>query len=185
MGATSEMYPSPWREIEDARFLDWPTYQGEPELCDVALRVIEAHGIVSEDVVVGSSLGGMVALEIAHLVGCERIVLIGSAQRACEINGPLRAAAPFAELAPLRLTQLLAGVCSGRVGGMFRDADPAFIRSMLRALGHWQARKGCPGHPRESTVRETWSFPVRPTQRESKAQATSWPTPIRSPARMP
>ncbi len=138
MGATSEMYPPPWNELENAVFVDWPAYRGESSMEEVATRVIEAEGISAGDVVIGSSLGGMVALEIAQQLDLLHVVLLGSAVSAAEVNVFLRLAAPLAPLTPLGLSQVLGGVSSGHIGKMFQKADPAFVVAMSLAVAKWQ-----------------------------------------------
>jgi len=138
MGADSSMYRGPWRELDWVRFLDWPAYYGETTLAEVAQRVIDENGIQPGDGVGGSSLGGMVAVEVARLVPVSSVVLIGSAMTRAEIHPLLTMAAPLVTLTPLRLAQILAGKSvEGPVGDAFARADPRFVRAMCRALAHW------------------------------------------------
>ena len=68
MGATAAMYNGLKHKIGfPIDFLNWPPYRGEKTYADVARRIIAEHAITGNDVVGGSSLGGMVALEIAQL----------------------------------------------------------------------------------------------------------------------
>ena len=90
MGASSAMYGEEWREIENAVFVDWPEYAGEVRLEAVALRLIEQYRMCAEDVIVGTSLGGMVGCEIARLLKMERVFLIGSARQPDEVRSLLK-----------------------------------------------------------------------------------------------
>ena len=65
MGANSNMYSGPWLDLPNIKYLDWPKYQGEKSLSEVAEKVINENSISQTDFIAGSSLGGMVALEIA------------------------------------------------------------------------------------------------------------------------
>ncbi len=73
MGATAAMYNGLKHKLGfRVNFLNWPEYRGEKTYAEVARRVIEEEKIGTGDVVGGSSLGGMVALEIAQMTcrGC-------------------------------------------------------------------------------------------------------------------
>ncbi|QDU85279.1 Alpha/beta hydrolase family protein [Planctomycetes bacterium Pla163] len=137
MGATSDMYRGPWRALARARFVDWPEHHGERTLRAIAERLVEREGITAVDVIVGSSLGGMVALEIGALVGARAVALIGSARQASEVQPFLRLIAPLATVAPIGLAQLLAGKSGGDVAALAAGADPGFVRAMCRAVADW------------------------------------------------
>ncbi len=138
MGADSSMYCGPWRDLDFLRFANWPEWRGETTLDAVAGRIVAANEIRPGDIVGGSSLGGMVALEIARQIPVRAVVLIGSAAEGHEINSFLRLVAPLASLTPIRFGQILAGISADpRIGESFSRADSAFIRSMCRALASW------------------------------------------------
>ena len=139
MGATSAMYGEAWRRLPDTTFLDWPAYRGESTIGEVADRVIEEAEITESDLPMGSSLGGMVALEIAAKLGAKSVVLIGSARAATEVRTLLRLAAPLAAVTPVRWVQLLAGSSSHDVARQFAGSDPAFLSAMCSAIADWQA----------------------------------------------
>ncbi len=63
------MYGGPWKDIDDTVYIDWPKYRGEKTLSDLAARIISENEIISSDIIAGSSMGGMVALEIADKLG--------------------------------------------------------------------------------------------------------------------
>lgn len=138
MGADSSMYRGPWRDLDDAIFVDWPKYRGEKTLAELADRLILEHGITTDDLVVGTSMGGMVALEIAARLNHKRVILIDSATSRHEINPLLALLAPLAKITPLRLSQVIAGSTSGELGKMFNRAEPAFIRAMCKAISQWE-----------------------------------------------
>ena len=126
------------------KYLDWPKYRGEKSLAAVAGRVIAENAISRSDAVAGSSLGGMVALEIARILGLKKVYLFGSAVSKSEINPLLRLLAPLCDRVPLTHLQALAGKCRNAVLEMFSSSDADFIRSMCRALKDWQGFKGDP-----------------------------------------
>ena len=133
------MYEGPWRSLPGTRLVDWPDHADETTLGDLAGRMIDELGIGELDLPIGSSLGGMVALEIAARVGSPDVVLIGSALDRDEICGFLRAAAPIASITPIRLLQVLGASAGGDLGKQFAQVDAAFIRAMCRAVERWEA----------------------------------------------
>jgi pimeloyl-ACP methyl ester carboxylesterase len=137
MGADARMYPSPWGTLPDALFLDWPPYQGERTLAEIAARVITAQGIAGGEVVMGSSLGGMVAAEIANQVRLSGLVLIGSAVHPGEVSRLLTVLHPLADLTPLAFLQALSGKLPGLLPDMFRQVDAEFIRAACHAICTW------------------------------------------------
>ena len=145
MGATSSMYAEPWRKEFDGRFHDWPEGQGEQSITEIAERIIDEHQIHNGDTVVGTSLGGIVACEIANLKSLDRIVLIGSATKKEEINGVLSILHPLVNLTPISFVKALAGKIPGNLAEMFTHTDPSFVRQMCKAIFDWNGfNRGVP-----------------------------------------
>ena len=132
------MYGEPWRKAFDGHFHDWPKWRGETSITDIAKRIIEEHRIESGDTVFGTSLGGIIACEIANLVDLERIILIGSARRKEEVNRILSILHPLIDLAPIPFIQMSSGKLPNDLAGMFNHSDPAFIRNMSKAIFSWE-----------------------------------------------
>lgn len=86
MGANTSMYTDAWRNLPNVVFLNWPRHQGDTALSDVAARFIQEHGITANDWIGGSSLGGMVALEIYKQLNNPVVVLLGSAMNHDEVQ---------------------------------------------------------------------------------------------------
>lgn len=138
MGATAAMYPEVWRTLEgESHFHDWPSWQGEKSILDIASRVIDEHKISSGSRVIGSSLGGIVACEIANQIELGELVLIGSAVSQDEVSGLLKLLHPLVDITPLRWIQFSSGKIPDELSVMFSDADPEFIRSMCKAIFKW------------------------------------------------
>ena len=143
MGATAAMYNGLKPELSfPVTFLNWPEYRGEKTYSEVAQRIVRENNIGSEDVIGGSSLGGMVALEVAHLCKAKGGVLLGSAVHRSEVRRLLVMLSPFATAAPIRLAQALVGKSRNPVRSMFAESDPGFIRAMCKHLPFWD---GCNG----------------------------------------
>lgn len=137
MGATSSMYGKSWRKHFEGQFHDWPQWQGEQSIRDIAERIIEVHEIESGDTVIGASLGGIVACEIANLVSLERIILIGAACKREEINKLLSILHPLIDLTPIAFIQMSCGKLPSDLTRMFAQSDPLFIRNMCKAIFAW------------------------------------------------
>ena len=142
MGATSAMYGGPWRSLCDSHAIDWPEYRGEKSVGEVAERIIDKYGIRSGDIAVGSSLGGIVALEIHRRVPLRHVILIGSAIAKDEINALLLALTPLAMVAPMEMMQYIAGNGFNEVSAMFAKADAEFMWAMCMGIGKWRGYDG-------------------------------------------
>ena len=64
MGANSKMYQGAWLDVNPATCIDWPSYKGDASLFELARRVATHYRIKNNDFLIGSSMGGMVALDI-------------------------------------------------------------------------------------------------------------------------
>ncbi len=131
------MYGAPWRDAYDGQFHDWPTKFHGDTVSKLAIQLVKDHRIQEGDTVVGTSLGGIVACEIANQIELKKIVLIGSATRKEEISAFLSLLHPLVDLAPLAFVKAAAGKSPGELAEMFTQSDPQFIRSMCRAVFHW------------------------------------------------
>ena len=67
MGADKNMYPGAWQTLADCKFVEWPTYNGEDSIAAIAKRITTEQKIRAGDVLIGSSLGGIVACEMAKI----------------------------------------------------------------------------------------------------------------------
>ncbi|OVE81629.1 hypothetical protein BVY03_03235 [bacterium K02(2017)] len=138
MGADSKMYSAPWHTLPDTKFINWPQYANETTLKQIAQKLIDNHQIKSSDTIAGSSMGGMVALEIAAILKINKVILIGSAINSNEINSFLLSLAPLTKITPVKFIQALAGKSSNDVSQQFANTDPQFIKEMCQAIKNWQ-----------------------------------------------
>jgi len=142
MGANSSMYDPLRKELSfEINFINWPKYNGEKTYTATARRVIEENGIKDDDIVGGSSLGGMIAMEIARQKRLTAVVLIGSAISMAEVQGILTILAPVAARTPISLVQSLAGKHNNIITKMFAEADSQFIKAMCQHLPQWPGAK--------------------------------------------
>jgi hypothetical protein len=143
MGANSAMYDSLRNEVDfEINFINWPVYRGEKSYEEVANRIIEENHISVGDIVGGSSLGGMISIEIANIIQSKAIILIGSAINPTEIQSLLKLLSPLASVTPIKLIQTLCGKYKHIVSQMFYDSDPGFIRAMCLYLPSWSGNHG-------------------------------------------
>jgi pimeloyl-ACP methyl ester carboxylesterase len=139
MGADHAMYGAPsWQSLFDTRFLDWPEYHGETTIAAIADRVIEQAEIPDRATLIGTSLGGIVACEIARKRQLKALILIGSATQRQEVSGFLAALHPLARLAPIEFIQAAVGKIPNEVTGMFARSQAPFIRAACNAIFEWE-----------------------------------------------
>lgn len=145
LGADATMYGSAFRTLKDVHYADWPHYNNEKSIKDVAIKLIDQYAINPSDIVGGSSLGGMVASEIAKYIEVRKIILIGSTLTPKSINPILKKLSVLSEIAPIHLMQTLAGKTSEIIKNnvwktlfkMFGKANGAFIQAMCKAIFEW------------------------------------------------
>ena len=137
MGATSEMYADLSRHVSDAKYCNWPPHDGCLDFGDYAQKCILTYGISRNDVMAGSSMGGMIAAEISAQLGNDTLLLIGSClQPKC---------VPFHRLTNAASFLLGDGAISligtkGRfslLAKMAKQSGAPFIRWGLQALYRW------------------------------------------------
>jgi hypothetical protein len=138
MGADQRMFPAPWRQLPNLVIHDWKRYSGEPTIPQLAATVVRTCGIKDGDILIGSSLGGMVAGEITKLRAIPELYLVGSAVGKQELHGLLTVMLPIAQVAPLDWLRYSAGQLPHDLMQMFADADTVFIRSMCTAICRWE-----------------------------------------------
>jgi pimeloyl-ACP methyl ester carboxylesterase len=132
------MYTGAWRTLPECRFVEWPAYAGEDSIAAIAERLTSEQGIQADDVLIGSSLGGIVACEMAKITPVASLVLVGGAKKKEEISGFLSVIHPLVDLAPLMFIQRLAGTIPSHVARMFSKGQAEFMRAMCRAIFEWQ-----------------------------------------------
>lgn len=137
MGGDHRMYLHPWTTLPNFSAHDWMPFSGEKSIAAVAEAMVGACGIQEGDSLIGTSLGGMVALEIARLVRIEKLILIASALHPREISRTLATLHPLARIFPWRRLQHGARRIPVKSPQMYAANDPEFIRVMCRAVFEW------------------------------------------------
>jgi surfactin synthase thioesterase subunit len=151
MGADSRMYNHhAYERLVNIRFLNWPTYQGETSIPQLASRIITEYSLEGDAIIGGSSLGGMVACEIAKQISVRHLLLIGSTNTPARVNPLLLKMSTLSDLVPLQTLQYVSGKLPSstnkNVYMMFQEADPSFIRMMCKAVFEWEgnSKLDCP-----------------------------------------
>ena len=142
MGADHRMFPPPWDSLPDWRAHDWPAYAGERTLADLATRLIATCCIRPGDVLIGASLGGMVACEISKQIPLRAVFLVGSALHRREVSRLLQSLAPLIDYVPINALRLSAGSIPADLARMFEQADADFLRAMCKAILDWPGGSG-------------------------------------------
>jgi pimeloyl-ACP methyl ester carboxylesterase len=143
MGASAAMYNALKRNVPfDINYISWPIYSGEKTYADIALRIIQENNISNGDIIGGSSLGGMVALEMTKMIEPRAIVLLGSALHPKEVQKLLTLLSPFAEITPIDFLRMVLGKFSPLVNSVFSQTDTEFIRAMSLYLPLWSGYSG-------------------------------------------
>ena len=138
MGATAEMHSRIGSLLPNFKSVEWPDITGCNDFTDLAMRCIDLYDIKQSHVLVGSSMGGMVASEIAKILGNQDLILIGS----CLSSKSIR----FGSLAEFgsrimsdNLIKLIGSKGSiSMLSRMIKQVDPKFIRWSLDRIGKWK-----------------------------------------------
>lgn len=138
MGADGRLFPEPWSALSNPVRIAWPVWRGETTLGDVAARLIAEHDIGPEDRLVGVSLGGMVACEIANRTKVADVALIGSASSPAGVSSTLKFVRPLIDVVPLLAAQWLCHDSERLERRMFAETDARFLRAMCHAIFRWE-----------------------------------------------
>jgi len=107
-----------------------------------ANRLIRKYLINQNDIMIGSSLGGMVGLEIANIVGLRKVYLIGSAINPSEISFISKSLMPFASKPIVKISQFISSFSKDIIQQMYAKSETDFIVSMSKAILNWQGFNG-------------------------------------------
>ncbi|GDY13647.1 hypothetical protein LBMAG53_25250 [Planctomycetota bacterium] len=144
MGADARLWQDYHHLAEDASFHDWP----KPSSFSIGIeayarQLIDRFGIIASDVLVGASMGGMLAAEIQRLMPRIAVIQVSSCTHPTQLRPIVRRLAPLIRYAPLRLAAsipnaLLPGRILRLAHDMYRKHDPDFIRWSCHILLDWQ-----------------------------------------------
>lgn len=143
MGTSSKMYSGPWHGMEDSTFLDWLPYNHEKTISELADRFVKGFKITQNDVVIGSSLGGVIGLEILKKIGLKKVYLIGSLINPNEANRFLRKIIfPFVNIPIVKLSQWTSLLMRDELRQIYAKFSSEFIVNMSKAILVWDGFNG-------------------------------------------
>jgi len=142
LGANKHMYGYHWQNKSNIKLIDWPEYSGEKTLQEVALRIIIKNSLTSTDYIGGSSLGGMVALEIFKKLRNPKVVLLGSAFSPAEVSPLLLNLSPLTKSITPNFIQQLMGNIDNKLLEKFPKNNTNFIIAMCSAILNWEGYNG-------------------------------------------
>ncbi len=129
----------------------WLIPEATDTLEDYAQKIINEYNINTNDVVIGNSLGGMIAMEIAKKISLSKTILISSIRTVREApwyfkifkSAPVYKLLPdkiFAHLGPTTVRSVF-GNMSDEELWLFKDmithASPFFMKWAMWAILHW------------------------------------------------
>jgi hypothetical protein len=152
LGADKRMYTSQLRVFPHAQVLEHLAPVKGQTLREYAHRFIPLIDTTQPFILLGTSLGGMVSVELAHVLNPEKVILLASVKNRNELPYFIRAMRylklhkPIPGSAYIRLNNLLGNRLAGRGEGkiakliveMAADCNPAFIEWAVDAVIHWQ-----------------------------------------------
>jgi pimeloyl-ACP methyl ester carboxylesterase len=144
MGADHRMFLNPWNNLPNFVAHDWPRYTGEQTLRDVACTICREFTIRDGDILVGASIGGMVACEVAKICRIDSLFLVGSATSKQEISRLLTVLHPLADVAPIEWLRFSADKVPVELAQMFATVDSSFVRAMCNAIFQWDGLGSTP-----------------------------------------
>ena len=150
LGADERLFENLYLPGIELVYLDWTAYEPGDSLVAYAKKM---SGQINEynPVLMGVSFGGMLAIEMAKMLGAQQIFLISSARSGHDFPFPYQVAKTFRLTAliptllikrPTRLIDFLFGVKSTRDRELLHDylknADADYIRWALQAILEWE-----------------------------------------------
>lgn len=130
--------------------VDWIEPNVQDTLSSYAHKLVHQYDITQNDIVIGNSLGGIIATEIAKLVSLNKVILISSIKTIDEAPWYFRVfkAVPVYKAIPGRLLNSLSlmikpvfGKMSAQDAWLFEDmlkrSSPKFMTWAMGAVLHW------------------------------------------------
>ncbi|MES2274801.1 MAG: alpha/beta hydrolase [Bacteroidota bacterium] len=151
LGADKRIYKN--IKLGDAEVIgvDWITPERKDTLTTYAQKLIYQYNITPNSIVIGNSLGGMLAVEIARQIVLKKVILISSIKTIDEapFYFKLFKWLPIHHLIPGKLFSKMGGLIAPLFGKMYsvdaylfnsmlQNTSPVFIKWAMGAVLHWQ-----------------------------------------------
>jgi pimeloyl-ACP methyl ester carboxylesterase len=173
MGADTRIYKNIDLQGNELIFVDWIDPEPTDTLATYAQKLILQYTIQPGSIVIGNSLGGMLAIEIAKVIPMEKVILISSIRTIDEAPGY------FSVFKLLPVYKLIPGKWMTRSGfllrfafGKMKDEDlwlfkdmlqntsPVFLKWSMGAVVHWD-NKVIPPNVYQTTGDKDTMFPYK------------------------
>src|SRR6185312_10315269 len=133
LGADTRIYNNIDLHDHDVICIDWIEPHKTDTLATYAQKLIHQYHITPGSIVIGNSLGGMIAIEISKMIRLDKVILISSIKTVDE------APAYFNFFRALPLYKIIPGKTFTSLGFLFKplfgkmsDADAWLFRDMLK-----------------------------------------------------
>jgi len=151
LGADKRIYKNIKLENAELTYVDWFDPKRTDTLSKYAQKIIDQYDITSGSIVIGNSLGGMLAVEIANKIKLDKVILISSIKTIDEapFYFKLFKWLPVYHLIPGKLFSKM-GVLIGPIFGkmhsvdaylfnsMLQNTSPVFLKWAMQAALYWQ-----------------------------------------------
>jgi len=150
LGADTRIYKNIDLDGHEVIRVDWIEPGKTDTLATYAQKLIFQYHIAEKSIIIGNSLGGMIAVEIAKIIPIDKAILISSIKTIDEAPWyfPLFRALPVYKLIPGKLFSKLGflikpifGRMNGGSGRLFNDmlekSSPVFLKWAMGAVLHW------------------------------------------------
>lgn len=151
LGADKRIYKHIKLNAADITYIDWIEPHRTDTLTSYAQRLINQYDITPGSIVIGNSLGGMLAVEIANQIKLDQVILISSIKTIDEapFYFKLFKWLPVYHLIPGKLFSKMGALIAPLFGKMYsvdaylfnsmlQNTSPVFIKWAMHAALQWQ-----------------------------------------------
>ncbi|HTD98912.1 MAG TPA: alpha/beta hydrolase [Mucilaginibacter sp.] len=150
LGADTRIYKDIDLQGNEAVNVNWIEPDKSDTLPSYAQKLIDKYHITPHSIVIGNSLGGMIAIEIANKIDLDKVILISSIKTADEapLNFKLFKYLPLYKIVPARLITSMGFIIRFAFGkmsknhqdmfvSMLRNTSAKFVKWAIGAILHW------------------------------------------------
>lgn len=149
MGADHRLFDGIELPGRDTLRTDWIPHRDGEHLAAYAGRFADHYGVGAADILIGVSMGGIIAGAMAQRVPPQRLILISSCTDIRQLSPLITALSPMGPYSPFGLARLLPrGLMPAQrklALEMFEAQDMAFIRWACGAVMEWTGASRLPG----------------------------------------
>jgi len=164
MGADHRMFDGIALPEFNLHRANWIPHRVGESLSVYSARFAEHYGVTAADILIGVSMGGIIAGAIAQKIPPQRLILVSSCTDIRQLSSIIRILSPMGPLSPFELARWLPRGLLPRhrelALAMLADQDMAFVRWACSAVMEW---RGIPRIPKTVTIHGSADrvFPIR------------------------